>query len=669
MSFAFATAWLIALLVAGPLVAHLMRRGRAREVPFAATALVPRLEHAARHVSRIENPRLLAIRVILILSLALLGAAPLVRCEQPVLSRRAGGSVALALVLDDSASMRAQLADGKSRFETARKAALALLPQLRSDDTVAIVLGGSPARVVLLPTRSGRIVRRVLQGLAPSDRDTDMTAAVALARTTLSGIPTAQKRIVVLSDHTDFAGTKPDEFWVPVPHLATPVADCGIVLVRRLHHGSQVDLACSRSSPAGRHRRLELFSELGRKEVVQSATFVQKPGMSTVVIETTSAGAALEKSLGNPPLSVRLLGGDGNPDNDSAPLCRGQLGLGVMVVGDPNTGRAPTGGPSLVEQALAALDNELSIRPLAAIPTDTTALDETDLLLLDDPQPLPPAARALIEAFAARGGIAVAFLGPHAGSQQLVSLLSPFVEGRTIWQAHAPAGLAPESLTWLGASRDSLASLGSRGRALFDDAVNSQSQVLGRWTDGRVWLMERPLSNGKVNAVGLPLGLGWSELSLRPGFLALLSHFVDQSKQRGRSRGVVAGHPWRFFGEDAIAVVGPNGPLELVESRDAAGHLQRTAIPSEVGRYRVTTAGRTEERFVVLSAEELLDTAGNVTTAPAPSGSRAETHATDLSRFAAMVLLAVALLELLTSALGRGFGVWRTGAGAHRRSA
>jgi hypothetical protein len=657
VTFAFATAWLIALLVAGPLLAHLMRRGRAREIPFAPTALVLAGEHVARHPSRIDNRRLLLVRMGVVLGLALLGSSPLVRCEEPVLRRHAGGSVALAFVLDDSASMRTRMSDGRSRFETARQAALSLLPQLRSDDTVAIVLAGTPARMALLPTRSARLARRILLNLRPSDRSTDVEAALVLGRAALSAIPTAQRRLVALTDQATPPELEGQQLWVPVPSLTLAAADCGVVLARRLYPGTIVELACSPTVTGGRKRRLELFSQSDEGRVVEVGSFVEKPGRSSVVLETTPGGAAIEKSLRSPQLGVRLLGEDANPDNDTASLCRGELGLGVMVVSDPATSRPPTGGPSLLEQALASLDEGLTIRPLVTAPSDEASLDDTDLLLLDDPQPLPPSTRSVMGSFVARGGVAVAFLGPNAASQQLVSLLSPFVEGRTVWQGSAPAGLDIGSVSWLGPSKDSLASLGAKARVLFDDAVDSRGRVAGRWSDGRAWLLERPLQSGKVYAVGLPLSLAHSEFTLRPGFLALLSHLIAESKERGRSRVVVAGQTWRFFGEEPVSVMGPTSPVELVESRDAEGRLQQSAVPSEAGRYQIAVGGRVEERFAIVSASEILKSS----TAAAQSVSAApqqESHPMDISRFAAMGLLAMAALELFTSALGRRVGVW-----------
>ena len=141
----------IAALVAVPFLAHRLRRQRADEVPFAPARLVPATPPKARRRSRLEDRSLFAIRAASILALALLGASPLVRCSRLALSR-GGASVAVAIVLDDSMSMRAKDGGDESRFARAKKGAEQVLGSLRDGDAAAIVLAGAPARVGLAAT-------------------------------------------------------------------------------------------------------------------------------------------------------------------------------------------------------------------------------------------------------------------------------------------------------------------------------------------------------------------------------------------------------------------------------------------------------------------------------------------------------------------------------------
>src|SRR5262249_43478291 len=136
----------IAGFVAGPIVAHLLRRGRARERELPTAALVPPSASTAKQRSRLEDWPLLIVRSLLVVGLAILGASPLVRCDRLSLARTSGASVALAVVLDDSFSMRA-LVHGRSRWDLAKAGAGQILGSARDGDAIALVLAGRPARI------------------------------------------------------------------------------------------------------------------------------------------------------------------------------------------------------------------------------------------------------------------------------------------------------------------------------------------------------------------------------------------------------------------------------------------------------------------------------------------------------------------------------------------
>jgi hypothetical protein len=226
LSFLVAAALAVGLFVVLPAAAHLLRRGRAAELPFAPAAWVPLSRSIARRERKLEDRLLLAIRALAVLALAALGAAPLASCSRLSLSRGSGGSVALALVLDDSLSMRARMKDGSTRFESAKGGAVELFSSAREGDSVAIVTAGKPARVLLAPTTDLSVAREVLSEVKPSDRAGDLPGAVALARGLLADLSQVDRRVAVLSD---FAGAAPPAgtpaIWAPLPELSEPVAN------------------------------------------------------------------------------------------------------------------------------------------------------------------------------------------------------------------------------------------------------------------------------------------------------------------------------------------------------------------------------------------------------------------------------------------------------------
>src|SRR5262249_23740956 len=138
-------------------------------------------------------------------ALALLGATPLLRCSHLALGRRGGASVALALVVDDSLSMRAPLDDGRgrTRLERALEAARQLTGGLAPGAAAAGVVAGAPARVAVASTTNLAAVEDALGAVKPSDRATDLDGALALARELLEGLPQKDRRVVLLSDLAD----------------------------------------------------------------------------------------------------------------------------------------------------------------------------------------------------------------------------------------------------------------------------------------------------------------------------------------------------------------------------------------------------------------------------------------------------------------------------------
>lgn len=635
MSFLFAAALSITLLIAVPLLAHLLRRGRARPTPFAATALVPALEHVAKQRSRFQDRALLAVRVAMLLGLALLGAVPLVRCDRVSFARHQGASVAAMLVLDDSASMRSRLPSGTSRFAKAKGAALELLDQMQQGDTVGVVLAGKPARMLLLPGENADLLRAQLEQITESDRPTDLQTAIALAESTLDRAVQRDKQVLVLSDLAgDIPTSLSSRVSALVPELAQPINDCAIVSA--LQNGSQiaVELACSVGYPAT-ERQLQLSRESNPKQRLTERTVSLHEGRELVVLDSRVdlSGAV-----------VRLGGKDDNPHDDSCPVVTGGSGMSVATYSDPVEGRGTTGGAPVLEQALRALDTTLAIKPLPAVPEDARDLAGLDLLLLDNPPLLSAEARAAITDFVQRGGIAVAFLGAAADDAQLGSLMLPFVEKRAVWEHPTPSGLEPKSLIELGASAASLANLAAKGRLLFDESHDAKVVVKGRWTDERPFWIERPLGRGFVVTFGLPTSVEQSDFALRTGFVAILDRMLREGRRQGRARVTTAGHAWRWPSDGSLRVEGPSGELAV----EASGHPDRTErviVPASVGRYRVEYDGQREERVALFPAEEVLEPARawpkDRITKPDEAAGRIE-----LSRPIVLALLALAWLEL-----------------------
>lgn len=628
MSFLVGAALAIGVLVVLPLVAHFLRRGRAKEQPFAPAALVKAVQTSARRERRLEDRALFSLRALAIIALALLGATPLVRCSRLSLSRGGAGSLAVAIVFDDSLSMRAS-PGGASRFERARDAALKLLDTAREGDTVAIVLAGAPARVALPATTELDAARRILRELPPSDRSTDLDAAVSLARTSFGDARTDRRRLVVLSDFAApplTAGEPPA--WTPLPELAQRLPDCGIASAER--HGTSVAVivACN-VADAAKGRALELAGDApGKKTALDARAGVQ----------TLSLAAATGTKLD----SVRLTGTDALAADDVAAVAPDTLAVGVAVLADEAQGGAVTGGPPLVEQVITALDRELRLRPLALLPDQPSELEHDALLVLDDPTGLGPEARSALATFAERGGTAVALLGPRAETARIGVSLEPFATGAVRWEREPKAkGADPGSLGWLGAEASSLVDLGPHGRAWLDPGRAPATRVTAKWSDGAPFVVERDLGRGLIVTITLPTSIAVSDLALRPGFVALVDHYIEVARQRRGLTESVAGSTW-VFGTERPLIVGPTGPLAVEQSLDRG----RVANPALAGTYRVTLGSHEEVRTVTLDPQEITADPRPPPKASAAAAGGPGLELTDVSREAALFLILLMGLEL-----------------------
>ncbi|MBX3182974.1 MAG: VWA domain-containing protein [Polyangiaceae bacterium] len=647
MSFLIAAALAMGLLVVAPLVAHLLRRGRAEEREFPAAHLVPLASPVARQRTRLEDRALFGIRASIILLLALLGATPFISCSRLGLTRPSGASVALAIVLDDSSSMRARTAEGQPRFTLALAGAEELLDSTREGDAVALVAAGAPARLVLAATTDIALVRETLSQLQVSDRDTDLSGAVQLARSALGQLPHTDKRVLLLSD---LAGAPIPEGEIPVaaplPALAEARPDCAVIAAVVRGANVEVQVACADAASA-RGRQLSLrpaTAALGPSPKPRADAKASEP------VPLTEAAGVQSLALPTPsdPLSweAALSGADSIPENDAAPVSPRAAATSVVVVTDASRDGSATGGPPLVERALAALEAGITVQPRSLVPDEAAALEGVQLLILDDPPGLAPEARAAVRAWLERGRTAVLFTGEVAASAQLASKLEPFLASSR-WEPADVAGLDLTSVTWLSDS-SGLDRLAPVGRSVLEGSLLPSTQIVARWSDGRPFITRRDVGRGKAYAVGLPVSAAASDLALCPGFLALLQELLTQAERGGGPARTRAGVTWVFSAPPQVS--GPDGELSQdASSTDGAARL----TPGRAGRYRVSIDGGESYRVVELSAEEVLTAPGALDQPSLTSAEGAQRARIDVSPHVALVLLGLLALELVMRLFGR----------------
>jgi hypothetical protein len=643
----------VVVLVAAPYLAHRLRRQRADEVPFAPARLVPPTPPKARRRSRLEDRSLFAIRAASVVALALLGASPLVRCSRLALSR-GGASIAVAIVLDDSMSMRSTDGGETSRFARAKKGAEEILASLRDGDAAAIVLAGAPARVGLAATTDIGAARAALEGVTESDRATDLDGALAIGRTLVGELPQIDRRVILLSDLADGKSDAPPlgegsdgrvPLWLAMPGLADGSrsgpgsADCGILAADRAGGRARVRFACSTAAiTAGRDVQIK-----DGEKVVASAPLPQTALGEATVPLTADEGHEL---------TAVLSGKDAIASDDRALVVVESGPAALAVVGDRADETVTAGGAPVVEQALAALHLEMAVRPLPQAPDrreDTVAFAA---MIIDDPPGFTPEQRHALTAFVERGGVLVLSLGRRAAAAPLGATFEPFLT-RPVLFGDSPVHGADlgSAASLLGEAAASFADLAPKGRAtLAPEDANPADAVL-KWSDGAPLATRRSRGRGAVWITTLPFSAETSDLPLRPGFLSLLDAIAVEAKERSAPLRGDVGIPWLFAGAHRVEAEGPAGPVQAFRDEGAL-----RVVPSLLGPYRLDVDGVKELRVAAPLAREIDLRPRAVAPSATSSSMGGGVSVVDVSWTIALVLLALVAAETVVRALTRPRG-------------
>ncbi len=651
MSFLTLAALAVGLFVGLPLAAHLLRRRHAEIRAFAPTALLSATPPTARRRSRIEDRALLGVRVLAVLGLALLGATPFVSCSHLALERRGGASVAIAIVIDDSLSMRAPLAEGDptTRFERAQRGALDLVAGSRSGDSVAIVLAGHPARVALAPTTDLGAAREAVEKLSSTDRATDLEGGLALARSLVAALPQPDRRAVLLSDMRDGRPDAPallgdDEvaLWFPLPDLATRTrGDCAILGASRTAARAEVRVACAMgdegASPSeGRavvvrqEGKTETIATLPLPPLVESATY-------TIDLPPVAEDAALVAALD---------GSDAIAHDDVAPLAPPGAELAIGVISDATVNRTETGGPPPVEQGYSALGLGASAKPLTATPEDDKELAGLGALVVDDPPGFTPEQRRALAGWIEGGGTLLVALGPTSQTAPLGSSFAGLVAGVVRWGPTPAPGVDPATAGIFGVTAQGLVDIAPRGRATLAVEGGDGVEVLAAWKDGAPFITRKRMGRGSVLALSVPFSTGASDFALRPAFLALLDRVAELARSANGSARVEVGQSVALDGfararaEHLPIEGGSPVPVDL-RGEGKLAHLE----PDVRGLYRLQLDGTTSTRVATIAAREI-DLRPRAVTDVARAGDLGgEAPRTDASPWVAAALLALFAAE------------------------
>jgi hypothetical protein len=460
-----------------------------------------------------------------------------------------------------------------------------------------------------------------------------------MARALVSQLPQVDKRVVVLSDLADGRSEGPPlgeggdvPLWVPLADLPGDAKDCGVLAADRASEHVRVTIACGHgATTAGREVTLRAGDKiLGRAPA--------PAGAGGDVAINVPADAPLD-------LVARLEGTDAVAVDDVATVVPEAAAPAIAVIADGPEETTVTGGAPVVEQALTSLRLDVALRPIPSVPDRIVDFEGFVGVIADDPAGFTPEQRRALGAFVEQGGELLVALGPRAAAAPLGASLEPALGHAVTWGAVAAKGARASrgAPAVFGDAARSLGDLDARERATMTPEDAKSFEALLDWDDGAPFVARRAIGSGGAWVVTLPFAVNASDLTLRPGFLALLDAWTEEARGRMVPLRVDVGHPWTFslVGRKAVAIDGPGGGLTV--ARD--GTVAR-AVPPLVGSYVVSFAERKETRVAAPVAAEM-DLRPRATGATTHGGTLGDAHSSvDVSWGVALVLLGLVAAEL-----------------------
>ncbi|MEM9185509.1 MAG: BatA domain-containing protein [Planctomycetota bacterium] len=631
-----------ALLIALPIVLHLVMRRQPEPLVFPALRFVRNRKSSNQTRMRLRHWGLLALRCVAVALLALALARPVLKGSG--LKGGETGVVSVALVVDNSPRMQLRERD-ETRLEAAKELGGWLLEQLPSDSRVG-VLGRGSVRGKRLTDRDAAQLR--LGRLGVSYRDRPLDAAVRDAADLLAEREGDRREVYLFTDLSAASWTDASREAIAAQLDRLPGATLYVVDVGANGVANQGLGAVRLSSPllaAGQPLTIETAAYASGGSPLVAELWIGRDGDlekrgQTIVDPSGGAGpsravsftvAGLEEGVHQG--CVSLSAPDGlDADNRRYFTVRVEPPRAVLLAGADRTSTL------FVDQALAPADavgGEPEVYETERVPLDglaSSSLAGYASVWLLDPRPLETAVWRRLDDYARAGGSVVVALGRNATS--------------TSFNGPAPQALLAAPLKWV--SRDatylrptrydhpSLKQMADYAEAIVWsdfpvfrywalDGLNTGTIVISPFANGDSAMVERAVGRGRVVTITTPLsdpasgfqnrGDPWNLLPTGPDpwpFLALTRNVADYLAGASDQR-------WNYAAGDAAIVPAPAGvdvsgyvlrlpDGEAIKGSQPGGAEIVIGATDQPGNYRVQAGGergRLDTGFSVNAAADI----------------------------------------------------------------
>jgi len=636
-----------------PIIIHLVNRRRAKLRRFAAIEFLLMSDKRLARRLKLKQMLVLALRVALILALAFALAKPYLDPDTAP-GREVSEPGAIAILIDDSASMQATDESGERAIERALAEARSLIEAGGPRTSFAVVAMGAPARL-LTPglTYDHQVATRALaqiESAGPSGRGADLDGAMSEAGRILSESGERERRIHVLSDMAAHAWKPLASGWTWVPVTSLDVRNNGDKPEGEASTTPNLATMDVRvgdpgAANAAGDQALEVTAQVSNYGLAEASATVELKLGSTVAAEVVTVPAGGSREV---PFKVTWTPGVSQGSVTVAASSVNRLDQDdafYFVVGARRSVQAlvVNGSPRstdwldelfFLRAALASTapgETPIDARVVQTSELTTARVDAADVVVLANVGTLTKEQQLLLEQFTERGGGVFITAGDQWAGGDAVEAGSPAAANTAgpVGQVNASYGrLLPfpvREIKSVGKPGDPRAVLSSLGIASVDfthpifkifDGVEDASlfkahvlshvlvdtegrpdaKVLASFTGGIPALVEAPLGRGRVVLLTTTVDRDWADLALRTSFPPLMQRicaYLARTLERPGGPGIVVGeeaHVQVPDGRGPLMLVRPDGGETPLEAADDSPTVF-VGAPDIAGHYSVMRAG------------------------------------------------------------------------------
>jgi hypothetical protein len=533
-----APAFLLGLLaIAVPVWLHRVARADPSHHPFASLMFLEASETQRTAKRTLRYWLLLALRILLLIALALAFAGPLLTDK---IAPNAGANARLhAIVLDGSLSMQ----EGE-RWQRALDAAQRILDDLPGSDRAMLVTAAGRRIAVVhdsVPAANAGTLRATLRTLKPGIERLDYGLAMSTADNWL-GSPRPPAVLHMISDLQQTAAPIRFADLEPPPRTQLVIHDVGggaaenvfvadAALTTVDTRSLEVTLRSTAAQPQQRNAILSIDGkEYARREVEVPAapapaamltgegggTRVSEPAPAVSTSQLKLSFSDLKLSPGTHRIEVALAPSDSLAQDDHFfAVLEHANPKALLITPDPKADDAAYFGAAVGSLAAPALTIEH--RHPDAITSG--GLTGYSLLVVADTAALPEAQAERIRDYVAGGGSVLATLGPGQSAAPSTTLL----EGWRIGESRQAAAKVGEIASTHPVLRDAADWHHVRFFRQRSIEVAEGDKVLIAQEDGSPLLVEHRIGAGRMLVLSAPIDRNWSDLAIHPLFVRFIA--------------------------------------------------------------------------------------------------------------------------------------------------